>query len=344
MEQYGIAAKSFGNDKMPVIFDEWAHVPCYNNFTVKEDPNIRDFWGISLDSMWQRVYDADGGLGGAIWGMIDETFMLPAELPGYNEWWGKLDKNVIPGEFAGHDIGYGEWGIVDTWRRKKPEFWNVKKAYSPVRILNTQNIEYSPGKPVEIRVYNRFDFSNLNELEFKISLDGKSDILVPPDIPAHSLGTVSAEIDNWPDGKLLYVDINDKKGNLIDSYALSRKTDPASNDAVIPEGVIDFKDDAKEYIVLCEDNLRLRIDKATGLFSSFETTTGKNLFSGPWLNVRTLGKEVIYSSHNINDLATDWKLNSLFVEKKEHSVAISVKGSYGNLMNAEFKIIVFPDG
>jgi hypothetical protein len=111
MEQYGMSVRSFGHDKMPVLFDEWAHVPCYNQETVKEDPNIRDFWGISLDTMWQNVFEADGGLGGAIWCMIDETFMLPEDLPGYTEWWGRLDKNVIPANFTGHTIGYGEWGF-----------------------------------------------------------------------------------------------------------------------------------------------------------------------------------------------------------------------------------------
>jgi beta-galactosidase len=344
MEQYGITTKSFGNDKMPVIFDEWAHVACYNSFTVKEDPNIRDFWGISLDSMWQRLYDADGGLGGAIWGMIDETFMLPADLPGYNEWWGKIDKNVIPGEFTGHTIGYGEWGIVDTWRRKKPEFWNVKKAYSPVRLLNTENVEFSPEKAIEIQVYNRFDFTNLNELKFKLKLEGKSHILVSPDIPAHSRGIIFADIDNWTVGKLLYIDITDKNDKLIDSYALSRKTHNPLSDAIIPDGDLEITDDAKTFIISCEDNLKLRIDKSTGLFDSIETTSGKKLFSGPYINLRTLGKADIYSSHKITDYCTDWELDSLSVKKRGNSVTISVKGRYISGISAEFLICVFPCG
>jgi beta-galactosidase len=131
-EQYGISTSGFGFRNMPVLFDEWIHVSCYNNTTLKEDPNVRDFWGIGLDSAWTRTFEADGGLGGAIWGYIDEVFMLPVDLPGFNEWWGMYDNVNIGSEFSGTAVGYGEWGVIDVWRRRKPEFWNVKKAYSPV--------------------------------------------------------------------------------------------------------------------------------------------------------------------------------------------------------------------
>jgi hypothetical protein len=96
LDQYGKITKGFGFQEMPVIFDEWAHVACYDNETIIEDPNIRDFWGQSLDKMWAKTFDADGGLGGAIWGMIDETFMLPKDLAGFRDWWGIKDNTFYP--------------------------------------------------------------------------------------------------------------------------------------------------------------------------------------------------------------------------------------------------------
>ncbi len=48
LDQYGINTRDFNYDLMPVLFDEWAHVACYNNFELKEDPNV----AISGDRAW----------------------------------------------------------------------------------------------------------------------------------------------------------------------------------------------------------------------------------------------------------------------------------------------------
>ena len=87
------------------------------------------------------MYLSRGCLGGAIWSGIDDIFYLP----------------------EGKAVGYGEWGPIDGWRRKKPEYYHMKKAYSPVVIHNT-NIKTPPkGEPVKLQIENRFDFTDLSE-------------------------------------------------------------------------------------------------------------------------------------------------------------------------------------
>ena len=344
MEQYGKVSKSFGHAEMPVIFDEWAHVACYNNFTVKEDPNIRDFWGMSLDSMWQKTYNADGGLGGAIWGMIDETFMLPEDLPGFNEWWGKIDEKVIPGEYKGNTIGYGEWGIVDIWRRKKPEFWNTKKAYSPVRILKTKFENYRLGSTLEIPIYNRFDHTNLNEITINYTYKGLRQTLPPTDLQPHSMGKLLIPLSTWDAKEPILVEVLDSNNLLIDSYALRLDQQQTDQIAENTFGKIDLTEDDERVTINCESGVEIQIDKNTGLFTQLKTKTESINFSGPYLNLRTKGKSVIYSSHQINDYSTGWKLKILSFKNTGNDIIVSVKGEYSDIPDVEFIIQIGPEG
>ena len=344
MDQYGMQTLSFGNDRMPVIFDEWAHVPCYNQETVSEDPNVRDFWGMSLDTMWMKVFEADGGLGGAIWGMIDETFMLPEELPGYNEWWGKLDKNVIPGKFTGHTIGYGEWGFIDTWRRKKPEFWSVKKAYSPVRVLKTEDYEFTKGGKIEIPVYNRFDFSDLNELTLKMYVNGKTFRHSLPDIQPHKKGVITIPLEEIPASGVIKVEFSGRDGSIIDFYDLSNKKEMISAAQTLFTGSAELSETENEFLIKCQNGVAFQLDKKSGLFNSFENKSGKKNISGPFINLRVLGNEVIYSSFTLNDLCKDWKPATIKAEKINNTVAINLRGEYSGNIKAEFDIVINPDG
>ncbi len=104
---------------------------------------------------------ASGGLGGAIWGYVDETFSLPEPKFG-TSFWKEFARTAKPLDYQGNCVGYGEWGIVDVWRWQKPEFWSTKKAYSPVRLLVEDNLSFTTGQKLMLTIHNRFDHTNLN--------------------------------------------------------------------------------------------------------------------------------------------------------------------------------------
>lgn len=343
-EQYGKETICFGYDKMPVIFDEWAHVACYNNFTVMEDPNIRDFWGISLDRMWSKTFEADGGLGGAIWCMIDETFMLPESLPGFNEWWGKINKNTNPATYSGNTVGYGEWGIVDVWRRKKPEFWNTKKAYSPVKLLQTQFEQLPENKPIIVPVYNRFDHANINELDITIEYKGKTTTVDPPSIVPHSKGELLLPIKEWDVEEPILLGFYNKKKQLIDKYQITQTVKNKHANIKKTTKSIDIEETETDIAIVCENETKIVFDKNTGMIKEFQKPSGSISVLGPVINLRAKGKAIKKSYHSINDYDNNWLLDGFNYEKVDDFVNINIKGSYDNTISAEFKIKVMPDG
>jgi beta-galactosidase/beta-glucuronidase len=226
--QRGISVRNFQTDggSFPVLGDEWAHVPCYTIEVLRDDPGIREYWGASLDRMWDNAFAAPDALGGAIWGYIDEVFHLPA--PTGVEHWKKLGiahrKDACQNANC---VGYGEWGIVDSWRRKKPEFWGTKKAFSPVRVERTTVEDFAPGAPLRLAVKNRFDHTRLDELGATVEHAGKRSPLVLPRIAPHAGGTLEIPAQNWRAGDTLLLRFLAVDGTEIDVEKITLGNAPA---------------------------------------------------------------------------------------------------------------------
>ena len=64
---------------------------------------------------------------------------------------------------SGEPVGYGEWGVIDAYRRQKPETFLVRNIYAPVVMqVPAPGAAWAPT----LNVSNRFDFTDLSEVAF----------------------------------------------------------------------------------------------------------------------------------------------------------------------------------
>jgi len=297
----------------PVLHDEWAHVNCYNVPENIIDPGLRDLWGKSLDEFWDRAENTDGVLGGCIWAGIDEVF----ELPHQSKW-----------------IGYGKWGIIDGWRRKKPEWWHTKKAYSPIKI-NTHSFSVPPhGEVLSIPVWNRFNHTNLSEIDatWRVGTEtGKLNLNIAP----HTNGIIRIPARKWRNGEKLELTFKDKKGVLIDKYKLligGFSVRPTISSRSRPS-----IDQNKKTLSVSGPHFCVVFSKQTGLILKMVYDKTEVRMEGPYLNI-TESK-----SGYIRPMEDSWKLKSVQVGRERNRAIVTTRGDFPDAIGL-YRFIIDGDG
>lgn len=346
LSQWGMSTRGFQGHGIPALFDEWAHPACYTYATLQTDPNIREFWGQSLDKMWSGLYEAPGGLGGAIWGYIDETFMLPKPKAG-TPFWKEFAHTAKPDDYQGDCVGYGEWGIVDVWRRQKPEFWSTKKAYSPIRLLVNEIGDFASGQRLILPVYNRFDHTNLNEVKMRYRYKGHSKEMLIGDIAPHQKGIVSIPAEEWEEGEHLLIEFIDANGELIDAYNPVLGKERVMFPSTLAKGELKV-DESDEAITIRGNGFTVPFDKKTGLICQAKTGDHVLIERGPFLNLsinlnHLTGAEVRKAANSFHTTNEDWKKQSLSYRQQNGIVQIFLSGVYQGVA-VDYQINVTGDG
>ena len=137
-----------GDDPRTLIMCEYAH--SMGNST----GNLVDYWNLI------RKYDKLQG--GSIWDWVDQG-LLQTDDEG-NEYW------AYGGDF-GPEGTYSDWnfcanGLINADRSIHPGLYEVKKVYQSV--IFEQDPEFSN----KIRIYNEYNFTNLNEFDFYYTVLG----------------------------------------------------------------------------------------------------------------------------------------------------------------------------
>ena len=346
VNQFGMSTRNYQGHGIPALFDEWAHPACYTYKTLQDDPNIREFWGISLEKMWSGLFDAPGGLGGAIWGYIDETFMLPEPKKG-TAFWKEFARTAKPEDYQGNCVGYGEWGIVDVWRREKPEFWSTKKAYSPVRLLTEQIGSFTPGERLILPVYNRFDHTNLSEIKVRYTYNGTEKEAVAPAVLPHQKGLLVIPSEDWSAGSELLVSFLDADGGLIDASLVTLGKQTVALPQPTRKGTLQVEE-TPDRILVKGNGFEIPFCKETGLICN-ATAGGKVIIEkGPFLNLdinlnHLTGAEVRKSATKFLTSDADWQKQSITYEKRGADVLVLLSGNYRDV-RTDIRLLISPEG
>lgn len=364
LNQWNRSTHGFQGEGIPALFDEWAHPACYTYATLQEDPNIREFWGHSIERMWSGLFDAPGGLGGAIWGYVDETFMLPEPKVG-TAFWKEFARTAKPEDYQGKCVGYGEWGIVDVWRREKPEFWATKKAYSPVRLMTTEVASFLSGQRLLLPLYNRFDHTDLDEIKIRYTYKGVEKELPAPSIAPHQKGLLVIPAEAWEEGELLSICFYTATGELLDAEQVSLGSDYhvrlADSEASPVNGVLQVEETAG-MMTIKGDGFEIPFSKETGLISNATSKGQVIIEKGPFLHLdinlnHLTGAEVRKSARKFLTSDSDWKKQSLTYTRKEGTVEVALSGFYQDVqtdilirispageMNVSYVVVGQPNG
>ena len=281
-------ALSAGQDipPMPVVADEFAHPASYNYEEMQRDPNVRNFWGETIKIFWERMFTTHGSLGGAIFAGIDHPTSLTVEYP---------------------------WGLLDKWRRPKPEYWHTKKAYSPVRLEERALSNPGVGNPLALPVRNWFDHTNLNEVTFSWSVAGESGEIAGPDVAPRGEGRLVIPGRNWQQGDLLELVVRHSDGWVIDEYRLP--VDPPAPVSPTPAGALPDITETAESIRVEGSNFTITVSKQNGLVTSGVYNGATLIQSGPFLNI--IGAEL-----------SNWTLADVSASTDGSEAVINISGVY----------------
>jgi beta-galactosidase len=219
-------------DPRPLLLGEYWFPVCHEQTDVRINPGLREFFGAGQadpgsavarrqaeafaapylkpctpPGTWTHIVRSSRVIGGAIWASLDEPFWFP------------------DGERAGYAWHHGFWGIIDAWRRPKPEWWLAKMVFSPVWFPE-RRIEYKAGQTsVRVPVENRHSFTDLSELIFNWEI-GASRGVVRTEVAPGAAGSLEIPVPpGTTPGARLIVRATDHEGRLVTVFS-ARLGDP----------------------------------------------------------------------------------------------------------------------
>lgn len=285
---------------------------------VASDPGVIEYWTMAVKQTWNRVYASEGTFGHCLWGAIDEKFHMP-------------NKKIGP-------VGIARWGVIDEWRRPKPEFDIVKKIFAPIQIEQTNLAVPSRGQPLTFEVENRHNFRNLKDVMTQWAFNGEQGS-VEIDLEPKQSGTVEIPVGQTPkQGDVLQLKFTDPRGFVINEFSLT------VGESTVDLPIFSQQSDAAqvkenaESIFVKQDGAVWTFNKGTGQLDAVRTMDDEIIVGGPHLWMVLLESSDARAERNITrdtfddvpqeSLCQQWVSHGVRVEETGGDVIVHIDGEY----------------
>lgn len=298
--------KEAARSDRPMTYGEYCHLNVYNRSELVADPGIRSDWGLALAPAWENMYRTKGVLGGSVWSGIDDVFQMS----------------------GGEAVGYGPWGVIDGWRRPKPEYWDMKKTYSPVKVLTR---ELAPSSSLIVEIENRYTFLNMNEVKVSYRYGNEKGV-VSADILPGARGKLRVEVKQPEEASELRLTFADPRGFVADECLIPVGRQAPAELPERSELPVRLKT-SRDRFVISGKGFACEVSRASGQILSLRKEGQEKLNGGPWLMVLPLTGGGCYPDHNAdtppcNELCSGWNATRTTARKEGNCVVVGVEGSY----------------
>lgn len=313
--------KIFPNDPRPFLHGECFFLVYHERTDVTIDPGLRELWAEgSADptseysracvenlktaaahgagmiagvypNAWNYIYASPRCIGSEIWSGVDDIAFLPG------------------GKIVSSENGNAYWGIIDGWRRPKPELRLAKFVFSPVWFPARQLGYNLNQSSIKVPVENRYSFTDLAKFEFDWTLNGKrgrTHISVPPG----SKGEIEIPIARGtPEGAELLMRVMDGRREIVNATLSLGERRPVA----LPQptsGAPKWNDDGR-LITVEGKGFSFVLDRAKGDFDPANPKHRAPILTFPSLHV---------TRHDYGDLAPQKPHYAQFPDSKTRVV------------------------
>jgi beta-galactosidase len=308
------------------------------------DPGVRDYYVTPLPEIYDTFMKSRVTQGSFIWCWADDIFRVPNRGLEYGR--GATlcqfltEQYAVPGKGL---VGDAPWGVVDGWRRPKPEFWIIKKLHSPVKIPEKPLPQRASGEPIRVAVENQYDFTDLSELKIGWKVGGEAGE-IRASVPPRSSGELAIPVGRPPrPGELLELTFSHPNGLLVDAYRLPFGRECVADPPLRNTGsgpLVLRQEDRLAGIAthVIGEEFELAFDNESGRLRRGVAFGMPLLLELPSLHVLPTASPLTPLPDRLS-----WKLGAMEVKRDGENVRVTVKGGYDRFAGG-YEILITPAG